>query len=33
MTPLHWSAMAGRVDTLEYLLNHGAHINIQDKRG
>ena len=32
-TPLHYSAGNGHIDIFEYLLDHGADINIQDYQG
>ena len=30
MTPLHWAAGQGHVDTVQYLIDKGADINIKD---
>ena len=33
MTPLHWSAVYGHVAIVKYLVDHGAHVNIQTRNG
>ena len=33
MTPLHKAALRGHVDTLQYLLDKGADIDIKDSNG
>ena len=32
-TPLHLAAREGHMDTVEFLINNGADINIQDNNG
>ena len=33
MTPLHWAADGGRVDTVKYLIEKGAEVNSKDDDG
>lgn len=32
-TPLHWAANRGNLEAIEYLIDQGANVNAQNKRG
>lgn len=32
MTPLHLSASLGHLSIIDYLVNHGANVNVKDKK-
>lgn len=32
-TPLHWAAIKGRLEVVQYLVESGAHLNVRDDRG
>lgn len=32
-TPLHWASNKGHVEAIEYLIDQGADVNMQNKRG
>ena len=31
MTPLHWAVEMGNTEVIQYLLQHGAEVNAQNK--